>query len=192
MFHTFAGVKLQPGTQYTVTFDAYISIGTGATAYLYADVSYGTGSGETSGSGGAIDNNDLMSGGHAYYAPLNLNGQRFSYSFVTKTLAEGFTGSASDIALYFQPSIGFDNITAWQLYLDNVTVEARPVSLAELVINGDFENYALAGTPPGWNNPQGGAGQFAPGGPPGFPWPHSAAPWPTWASAARCSRPSKG
>ena len=43
---------------------------------------------------------------------------------------------------------------------------------AQLVTNGDFENLALAGTPPGWNTTFGGAGstgQFYPGGSPGFP-----------------------
>ena len=167
MFQTFAGVKLQPGTRYTVSFDANVSAGTGETAYLFADISYGTGSGGTSSFGGAIDNSDLMRGGHAYFAPLSSSGQRFSYTFVTKTLADGFTGSASDIALYVQPSTGF-GVVASQLYLDNVSVKATPVSLAELVINGDFENYALAGAPPGWNTTlgAGGTGQFAPGGGP--------------------------
>jgi hypothetical protein len=170
MFQTFAGVKLQPSTRYTISFDSAISVGI-PTAYLFAELSYGTGSGGTSAFGGYI-HSDLMRGTSGYLAPLNNSGQRFTYTFVTKSLADGFTGSALDIALYFQPSIGFDGITASQLYLDNVSVKATPVTLTELVFNGDFETGVdpepgiFGASPTGWNSTAGpeGTGQFVAGG----------------------------
>jgi hypothetical protein len=100
-------------------------------AYLFSDVSYGTGNGGTSGFGGYIANSDLVTGPTSFFAALTGTAQHFDYSFTTKSVANGFVGSASDMAVYLQPSTGFDGITAAQCYIDNVSVMvAVPVAIA--------------------------------------------------------------
>ena len=142
MFQTFEGAKLLPDATYYIAFDSYISVGfvneDYPYAYLYADISYGTGSGSTSGFGGPIAASNLAAGSTAYFAPMNTTadtsaaGQSFSYSFSTKSLAAGFVAGANDIAIYLQPSVGF-GVNAAQLYLDNVTVTAIPEPGAALL-----------------------------------------------------------
>lgn len=133
MFQTFTTVKLQPATLYTITFDSNISVGfvneIYPFAYLYAEMAYGVGSGETSSFGGEFINSaDLVSGVQNYLAPLTTTAGSYGFAFTTKSIEEGFVGSATekDIALYFQPSINF-GVSAAQLYLDNVSVTATPI-----------------------------------------------------------------
>jgi hypothetical protein len=89
MFQTFTTVKLQPATTYTVTFDAYFTVGfvdeTYPFAYLYAEMAYGVGSGETSSFGGEfISSADLVSGVQNYLAPLTLTAGSYGFAFTTK------------------------------------------------------------------------------------------------------------
>jgi hypothetical protein len=77
IFQTFAGIALQPGTKYTVTFDAYISVGP-APATLTSTLCYGSGSAETSAYNGEILPADVVKGSHRYVATLSHAGQRFS------------------------------------------------------------------------------------------------------------------
>lgn len=129
MFQTFLGVKLQPNTTYTITFDAQISVGNPhyPPAWLFTDVSYGLGRARTSDFGGYyIDLADLRSGSTSNFAPLSASPQTFTYTFTTKSIAQGFEGSTSDIAIYIQPSIGFHVEEVTQCYIDNVSVAATP------------------------------------------------------------------
>lgn len=127
MFQTFLGVKLQPNTTYTVTFSAQVSVGAGPfPAYLFTDVSYGLGSAGTSVFGGYIAVTDLRSGSTQNFAPLSTNSQTFTYSFTTKPT---ITGSTNDVAIYMQPSTGFDGVQAAQCFIDNVSVVVTPAAI---------------------------------------------------------------
>ena len=176
MFQTFLDVKLQPNTTYTVTFNAQVSMGAGPfPAYLFTDVSYGTGSAGTSAFGGYIAGTDLRSGSTSNFAPLSNTPQTFTYTFTTNPT---ITGSASDIAFYMQPSTGFEGTIAAECYIDNVSVVATP---ATIVYGGTqtggfansyvVENWSNAGAPKAYDvdgdNKYGSAGyvQFRPWGP---------------------------
>jgi hypothetical protein len=177
IFQTFLDTKLQPDTTYTVTFSAMISAGNGP-ASLFTDVAYGVGSAGTSSfnpTAGYITAADLRSGSTSNYAPLSNSPQTFTYSFTTKPV---ITGSASDIAIYMQPSTGFDGVQASQCYIDNVSVVAAPASIVYGgtqtggAANGRVvENWSNAGVPKphdsDGDNKYGSAGyvQFRPWGP---------------------------
>jgi hypothetical protein len=137
MFQTFEGVKLLPDATYHIAFDSYISVGfvdeANPYAYLFSDISFGTGSGGTSAFNGYIKGSDLVPGATSFFAPLTTTGATFSYSFTTKSIAQGFAGTnmndvVSDIAIYMQPSTGF-GVNALQCYIDNVSVVVAVASL---------------------------------------------------------------
>lgn len=136
MFQTFVATTLQPGTTYNVTFDSYISVGfvneTYPYAYLFADISYGTGSAGTSAFNGYLSPSDVALGSTSFFAPLTMTAGSYGYSFTTKSIAEGFVGSLNTIAIYIQPSTGF-GVNAAQCYIDNVTVTAIPEPSAALL-----------------------------------------------------------
>jgi len=127
MFQTFTGIKLQPSTLYTVTFDASISVaGPGPTvSSLFYDVCYGVGSGGTSAwSGEYIADADLViPNTQRNFAPITTTPQTFTYTFRTRP---AITGSSNDLAIYFSPFDFGAEHTALQCFIDNVSVTATP------------------------------------------------------------------
>ncbi len=116
ILQTFA-VSLQANTIYTISFDSMLSVGVSALGdTLSGAISYGTGSGTSSGYGGDIAGGDIISGTQNFSFNLTNTAQSYSFTFTTPA---SIMGSANNLAIYLQTTF---TDAGKQLYLDNVSV----------------------------------------------------------------------
>jgi hypothetical protein len=125
IIQTFTTIKLQPNYSYTISFDVVGSVGDFSTAnYMYAFMAYGTGTGSTSAYAGGMESGNLLTGSNFLSVLVATTPASGSVSFTTPgTLVDD--ALIKDLALVVQP--GLDNITGFQVYLDNVSVVATAI-----------------------------------------------------------------
>jgi hypothetical protein len=114
------GQTLLPDTTYYISFDYQGSVGDfSGTNTFDGFIGYGTGSGATSGFAGFIAGGDLLSGSNVWSPRITTAAQSFNISFTTPSV---ITGSSDNLAIILNPAL--DNVTGFQVYLDNVSVIA--------------------------------------------------------------------